>query len=181
MVSVKTKAAAIAEISDLVRAVGDKFDTTDGDAERDFMAAHCPSHLRPVVREIPALSMHLLDHLTDQPVNVVALAARAGQLKGTVSKHVQRLVDAGLVQRSAVPGNRKEVALSLTEDGRIVARVHRQMHDEMNRGLADFLARYSRAELATVIKILEDLVRARRVGVRLTPPEAMDRAGVTAG
>ncbi|HZE16605.1 MAG TPA: MarR family transcriptional regulator [Mycobacterium sp.] len=167
----KTKAAAVAEISDLLRAVGDLFDTTDGDAERDFMAAHCPSRLRSVVREMPTLSMHLLDHLTDEPTNVVALAVRAGQLKGTASKHIQRLVDAGLVKRSPVPGNRKEVALSLTEDGRTVVRVHRQMHDEMNRGLEDFLSRYSCAELATVIKILQDLLKTRRVGVRLMASE----------
>lgn len=170
MVSVKTKAAAVAEISRLVQAVGDKFDSTDVDAERDFMAAHCPSRMQRTVREMPTLSMHLLDHITDEPINVVALAARAGQLKGTVSKHVQRLVDAGLVRRSPVPGNRKEVALQLTEDGRIVAHAHRQLHGEMNRGLEEFLTRYSRAELATVIKILDDLLRTPRVGVRLTSP-----------
>lgn len=164
----KTKMDAIAEVSRLTQAVGDKFDTSDRDAERDFMAAHCPRRLEPVVREIPALSIHLLDHLTDEPVNVVVLAERSGQLKGTVSKHVQRLVDAGLVQRSPVPGNRKEVSLSLTDDGRAVNRVHRRMHDEMKRGLGDFLSRYTRAELATVIKILRDLLQAERIGVRLT-------------
>lgn len=184
MVSVKTKAATIAEITALVRAVGDKFDTADGDAEREFMAAHCPSHLQPAVSAIPTLTVHLLDHLTDQPVNVVALAARAGQLKGTVSKQVQRLVDAGLVQRSPVPGNRKEVALSLTEDGRVVARAHRRMHDEMNRGIDDFLSRYSRAELATVTKILGDLLNTQRIGVRLAPadgpqPRPHRHSGVT--
>jgi DNA-binding MarR family transcriptional regulator len=83
---------------------------------------------------------------------------------------VQRLVDAGLVQRSPVPGSRKEVALSLTASGRTAARAHRLMHDEMNRGLEDFLSRYTRAELETVIKILKDLLRTQRVGVRLTAP-----------
>jgi len=169
MVSVKTKAVAIAEISRLLQAVGDKFDTSDIDAEREFMAAHWPTRLKPAVREIPARAMHMLDHLTEEPVKVVELAARAGLLKGTASKYVQRLVDAGLVQRSPVRGNRKEVALSLTEDGRIVARAHRRMHDEMNRGLEDFLSRYTRAELATVITILGDLLKTQRVGVRLMP------------
>jgi DNA-binding MarR family transcriptional regulator len=169
MVSVKTKAAAVVEIGRLVQAVGDKFDAADVDAERDFMAEHCPRRLGPMVRSIPATTIHLLDHITDEPVNVVALAARAGRLKGTVSKHVQRLVDAGLVERSPVPGNRKEVALRLTADGRTVAHAHRRMHEEMNRGLEDFLSRYSRAELAVVIKVLQDLLKTQRVGVRLTP------------
>jgi DNA-binding MarR family transcriptional regulator len=169
MVSVKTKAAAVGEISSLVQAVGAKFDTSDVDAEREFMTEHCPRRLEPLVRSIPTHTIHLLDHLTDDPVNVVALAARAGRLKGTVSKHVQRLVDAGLIERSPVPGNRKEVALSLTADGRTVAHAHRHMHEEMNRGLEDFLSCYTRAELATVSKVLQDLLKTQRVGVRLMP------------
>lgn len=169
MVSMETTPVVIAEVGELMKAVAAKFDTTDTDAERDFLAAHCPSRLESVLRELPTLGIHLLDHLTDTPTNVVALAARSGQLKGTVSKHVQRLVDAGLVQRSPVPGNRREIALSLTGDGRVVARAHRRMHDEMNRGLADFLSRYSRGELHTVVKILRDLLVAERIGVRLTP------------
>ena len=48
----------------------------------------------------------------------MGLAARADQLKGTVSKHVQRLVEAGLVERAPLPGNRKEVVLDLTADGK---------------------------------------------------------------
>ena len=68
-----------------------------------------------------------------------------------------------------MPGNRKQIALKRTADGRTVAHAHRRMHEEMNRGLEDFLSRYSRAELATVIRMLEDLLKTQRVGVRLTP------------
>jgi len=47
----------------------------------------------------------------------VGPAARSGQLKGTVSEHVQRSVDAKLVRRMPIPGNRKELQLTPTEDG----------------------------------------------------------------
>jgi DNA-binding MarR family transcriptional regulator len=176
MVSVKTKTDEIARIADLIRAVGDKFDDSDGDAERDFMAEHCPRRLKSAVRDLPTLSMHLLDHIGDDPINLVALAAHSGQLKGTVSKHVQRLVAAGLVERLPVPGNRKEINLRLTADGRAVARAHRHLHEEMNRGMSDFLSRYTHAELATLTKILGDLLATERVGVRLVPkPTAASR------
>ncbi len=172
MVSMKTKAGLIDEVGQLVRAVGDKFDSDeDGDAERDFMAQRCPRRLEPAVRKLPTLSMHLLDHIDDGPLSVVGLAARSGQLKGTVSKHVQRLVDAGLVRRTPVPGNRKEIELTLTADGLLVTGVHREMHDEMSRGLADFLKRYSNAELAVLTKVLGDMMAAKKVGVRIMPAE----------
>ena len=115
--------------------------------------------------------MHLLARIAEGPVSIVGLAARSGQLKGTASKHVQRLVEAGLVGRSPIPGNRKEVVLSLTADGRLINDVHRRMHDEMKRGLDDFLSRYSNAELSVLTKVLRDLLATEKVGVRITVGE----------
>jgi DNA-binding MarR family transcriptional regulator len=170
MVSVKTKAEAVAEIGRLLTALADKFDTDD-DAERDFMANHLPDHLRQAARELPTLAVHLLAAIAEGSVNIVGLAEQSGQLKGTVSKHVQRLVEAGLVERSPVPNNRKEIRLGLTGDGKLVARVHRRMHDEMDHGREAFLMRYSATELATVTKVLTDLLRTEKRGVRLVGPD----------
>jgi DNA-binding MarR family transcriptional regulator len=175
MVSMKTKSALIGELNGLVGAVGDAFESSatngeEGDAERDFMAARCPKRLESTVRSLPTLGMHLLDAIADQPLSVVALADRSGRLKGTVSKHVQRLVDAGLVLRSPIPGNRKELSLSLTDDGDVVVRAHRQLHEEMNRGMADFLKRYTAEELTLLVRVLSDLLASATVGVRLKPP-----------
>ena len=173
MVSMKTKSALIAEINQQLAAVGDKFDIEptggeDGDAERDFMAERCPARLQPAIRELPALSMHLLAAIAEGPVSVVGLAARSDQLKGTVSKHVQRLVAAGLVARTPIPGNRKEVELVLTDDGELVAEAHRQLHGEMDRGTRDFFTAYGNAELQVVVTVLRDLLAAGKDGVRIT-------------
>ena len=173
MVSVKTKSALIADITDSLGAIGDKFEIEmtggeDDDAERDFIAKRCPARLSALVRELPTLSMHLLAAIADGPVSVVGLAARTGQLKGTVSKHVQRLVEAGLVKRAPIPGNRKEIVLSLTPDGEVVSEAHRQLHDEMAAGLRDFLTRYPKSELEVLAKVLRDLMVAEKVGVRIT-------------
>lgn len=163
MVSVKT---TIAEITELVEAAAAKFDTDD-DAERAYLVERLPPRLVGRVEGLSVLSLHLMDHMAGGTTNIVGLAASSRQLKGTVSKHVQRLVEAGLVRRDAVPGNRKEVALSLTSDGETVTAVHRDMHDEQNRGIEDFLARYSDDELATVAKILRDLLNSEKRGLRL--------------
>jgi DNA-binding MarR family transcriptional regulator len=172
MVSMKTKSDLIADINGLIGAVGDKFETDeDGDAERDFMADHCPQRLQAAVRTLPTLSMHLLAAVAGGPVSVVGLAARSHQLKGTVSKHVQRLVEAGLVIRTPIPGNRKEIELHLTADGQVVVAAHRQLHDEMERGMHDFLQRYSNADLHVLTRVLQDLLAATKNGVRIAPGE----------
>ena len=169
MVSVKTKSELVDEINGLIGAVGDKFDGEEGDPERDYMAAHCPKRLEGTARRLPTLSMHLLAHIAEGPVSVVGLALRADQLKGTVSKHVQRMVEAGLVERSPIPGNRKEVTLGLTADGKVVAEVHERMHEEMKRGVVEFLSRYNNAELSVLTKMLRDFLSAQKVGVRIVP------------
>jgi DNA-binding MarR family transcriptional regulator len=170
MVSVKTKLALVDDLTTLIGVIGDKFDDSDdGDAERVYLLDRCPARLQRALRDLPTLSLHLLAAIADGPVSVVGLAARSGRLKGTVSKHVQRLVAAGLVVREPIPGNRKEVELSLTADGELVAGVHREMHDEMDSGWRDFLLRYSNAELQVLTKVLGDLAAARKVGVRLVP------------
>jgi DNA-binding MarR family transcriptional regulator len=170
MVSMKTKSGLIADINQLVGAVGDKFDEheEDGDAERDFLAERCPARLEDAVRSLPTLSMHLLAAIAEGPVSVVGLASRSGQLKGTVSKHVQRLVEVGLVARMPIPGNRKEIELTLTGDGELVVEAHRQLHDEIAMGLHDFLQAYSNADLQVVARMLQDLLSTRKVGVRIS-------------
>jgi DNA-binding MarR family transcriptional regulator len=171
MVSVKTKPELIDAITGLMATVSDRLGNDgDGDAERDFMAAGCPQRLQQAVRTLPTSSMHLLAEIADGPISVVGLAARSGRLKGTVSKHVQRLVEAGLAVRKPVPGNRKEIELGLTADGELVVDVHRQLHEEMDRGTREFLLRYSGADLQVLVKILGDLAGAHKDGVRLVPP-----------
>lgn len=177
MVSVKTKSEAVAEVTRLIAAVSDKFDgyQDEADAEREYLAARLPVRLTASLRDAPTLAIHLLAVIADSvrnrdEMNIVELAARTGQLKGTVSKHVQRLVEAGLVTRDPVPGNRKELRLGLTADGRRVADAHARMHDEMDGGFRDFLIRYTVAELAVLTKVLDDLAHSERSGIRLVPP-----------
>lgn len=156
MVSVKTKANVVATIGELLTALAEVRDEVDD--ERDYLAAAAPERLEPVIRELPTAAIHLLATIGDGATNIVGLAARSGQLKGTVSKHVQRLVEAGLVTRGGVAGNRKEVHVSLTDDGVALDRVHRRMHERKRAALEQFLLRYTAAELQTLATILGDLV-----------------------
>jgi DNA-binding MarR family transcriptional regulator len=173
MVSMKTKIGLIDAINMLIGEVGDKFDADEGgDPERDFMAQRCPRHLESTVRGLPTLSMHLLAAIADGPLSLVGLAGKSGQLKGTVSKHVQRLVEVGLVARTPVPGNRKEIQLDLTADGALVSAAHRELHEEMDLGRREFLQRYSNADLQVLETVLRDLLTARKEGVRIVAGES---------
>ncbi|WP_185976299.1 MarR family winged helix-turn-helix transcriptional regulator [Mycolicibacterium sp. 018/SC-01/001] len=151
-----TKAEVVTRIEDLLIALAELDDGRD--AERDYLVAACPARLERAIRGLPTVAIHVLAAIGEGVTNIVGLSERTGQLKGTVSKHVQRLVEAGLVQRSPVPGNRKEVHLTLTDDGALLDQVHRKMHTEKSDALRGFLVRYSSADLQTLATVLDDLV-----------------------
>ena len=65
---------------------------------------------------------------------------------------------------------RQEAVRGLTDDGELIAELHRELHEEMNRGTRDFLLRYSGADLQVLVRVLGDLAGADKVGVRLVPP-----------
>lgn len=170
---VETITASVHRIEELITQVSARFDADD-DAERQWLVEHCAPALASVVSSLSVQGLHMLDAIhtvtsDGSGINVVGLARVTGVAKGTVSKTVQRLHEAGLVERSRLPDNRKEVRLRLTAAGQEVQRAHRGLHDEMGSGLAHLLARYSANELAVIIKVLEDLNRMPRDGLRFRP------------
>jgi hypothetical protein len=59
------------------------------------------------------------------------------------------------------------VELTLTADGELVVDAHRQMHEEMAKGLQDFLKRYGNADLEVLVKVLRDLLATKKTGLRI--------------
>ena len=65
--------------------------------------------------------------------NVTKLAEHTGVTKGAVSQTISKLVRKGLVRKTHLPGNDKEVVLELTNLGRIGFQNHEKFHmDTLN-------------------------------------------------
>jgi DNA-binding MarR family transcriptional regulator len=173
MVFVETKRDVIASIGDLTGRIAARFAEEDAD-EQTHMRAMCSPGTQRVLDELSVEMLHLLDAIpvgnaSDESVNVVSLSQATGTPKGTVSKRLQRLTDAGAISRFRIPGNRKEIHLRLTPIGEEIRAAHRSLHEQMGEVLDEFLARYSAAELAALHRILNDLLRMPRDGVRFRP------------
>ena len=66
-------------------------------------------------------------------INVTKLAEKAGVTKGAVSQTINKLVKKGLVRKTHLPGNDKEVVLELTDLGEIGFKNHEKFHmDTLN-------------------------------------------------
>lgn len=169
MVFVETKSEAIARIEELVGQVSGRFAAED-DAEQQWLADHCSPRAAGVITRMSVHALHLIDAIpADETVNIVGLARSSGVPKGTVSKIVRRFVADDLVERDRLPGNRKEVHLRLTALGAEIQQAHRGLHREMGSGIQEFLDRYTAADLEVIGRVLADLARMPREGLRFRP------------
>ncbi|MGH3319774.1 MAG: MarR family winged helix-turn-helix transcriptional regulator [Streptosporangiaceae bacterium] len=165
----RTKSDAIRQIEDLVGQVTSRFAAED-DAEQQWLVDQCSPEAARLVSRLSVHALHLLDAIpVEGSVNIVGLSRATGVPKGTVSKTVHRLIADGLVARHRLPDNRKEVHLRLTRTGAEIRQAHRSLHEQMGHELDTFLDRYSAAELAVVTRVLEDLNRMPREGLRFRP------------
>ncbi|MGH3097264.1 MAG: MarR family transcriptional regulator [Streptosporangiales bacterium] len=165
----QTKGEAIGEIEALVAQVTARFAAED-DAEQQWLVDQCGPEAAGVVSRMSVHALHLLDAVpVEGSVNIVGLSRATGVPKGTVSKTVRRLIADGAVTRHRLPDNRKEVHLRLTATGAEIRRAHQSLHEEMGHGLHAFLERYEDAELAVIARVLGDLTRMPREGLRFRP------------
>lgn len=169
----ETKLEAIERIEDLIGLVTAKFGEEDA-GEQKWMSDLCSPAAQRILAGLSVQSLHLLDAVpaddgTDASVNIVGLARVTGVPKGTVSKAVQRFVDQGAVVRHQRSDNRKEVHLRLTPVGEEIQRAHRSLHKQMGAGLSEFMDRYTASELSVITRVLDDLLRMPRDGLRFRP------------
>jgi DNA-binding MarR family transcriptional regulator len=91
-----------------------------------------------------------------EPATLNAVAAAVGRGAPAVSRSVDTLVRAGLVERTQDPGNRRRLALRLTKVGR--ARLVDVPKDD---ALASRLSRYAASELRAIERAIEILEHGR--------------------
>jgi MarR family transcriptional regulator, organic hydroperoxide resistance regulator len=114
--------------------------------------------LKPTGLSIPQFDV--LSTLTEQEgLSQSDLAARLYVTKGNVSGLIDRLVDAGFVERRSAPGDRRSNAVFLTPEGRKVA-------DEGIRLQKAFVADTLGKLQVTDLKVLDGILTQWRDAVR---------------
>ena len=67
----------------------------------------------------------------NQGLNLTALARTMNVTKATMSERVKKLTRQGLLRKSKTIDNRKEILITLTEQGRLVQKGHEETHRKM--------------------------------------------------
>jgi len=91
--------------------------------------------------------------------NITELARELEVTKGAVSQMVKKLEKKGCLTATKKPGNDKEVALNLTEEGRVAFEYHQRHHAGIEKMLRRMMERFSTEALADIRDMLEALGR----------------------
>jgi DNA-binding MarR family transcriptional regulator len=90
-------------------------------------------------------------------INVTDLARELEVTKGAVSQMVKKLEKKGCLLVTKKPGNDKEVALNLTEVGRVAFEYHQRHHAGIKMVLRRLMERFDTEALADLRELLETL------------------------
>ena len=103
--------------------------------------------------------IHVLDVIGQrEPVNGITIARQLAITKGGVAKITRKLGEKQLVMREEHPTNKKEIYFRLTDQGKEIFVLHRQLHQDLEERGLHFLSKYSQEELHIIVRFLQDLV-----------------------
>ncbi len=82
------------------------------------------------------------------------LANRLGITTGTLTVQVEKLVQAGLIERQSIEGDRRSVSVTLTEQGKVVFQEHNALHLTLTDELTRPLSHEQQLELSKMLTLM---------------------------
>ncbi|QHI70857.1 MarR family transcriptional regulator [Tichowtungia aerotolerans] len=106
--------------------------------------------------EITTREVHTIQAVGErEQMCVTDVAAHFGVTKSAASQLIAKLEKKGFVEKMPLPGNNKELQLSLTEMGWQAFRAHETFHGKDLKRLIDLLGAYPLQQIATLSVMLE--------------------------
>jgi DNA-binding MarR family transcriptional regulator len=132
---------------------------TDEDQDRLWLMEHISDdRLKKLLPRLSVSSLHVLDIInTHEDIKGVDIARDMEITKGAVSKITRKLLDQGLIRKTQLPDNLKEIYFSVTPLGAELAELHRIFHQEQDQKAMGLLTSFDAASLEIVADFLEKL------------------------
>lgn len=100
---------------------------------------------------------HCIDYIGRLELpNVTKVAEHMGMTRGAISKMTKKLLAKGLIEKYTLETNKKEVYFKLTDQGMLLFEEHDKRHKRWEKRDMEFLARYSKEEVGTVYKFMQE-------------------------
>lgn len=123
-------------------------------AELESMEQELGSELNLTMSDIHTIAC-IGDH---EPINVTSIAGKMGLSKATVSRITAKLMKKGLIGKTQLSDNKKEVYFRLAGKGKKVHAIHQREHEKIEQRFKGFLDRYSAKEILFARRLFSDLL-----------------------
>ncbi|MNO44454.1 MarR family protein [compost metagenome] len=136
---------------------------TDEDQDRLWLMEHISDdRIKKMLPRLSVSSLHVLDVINrHEGIKGVDVARDMGITKGAVSKITRKLLEQGLIRKTQLPDNLKEIYFSVTPLGVELAELHRLFHQEQDQKAMELFTGYDEASLEIVADFLEKLSSLR--------------------
>jgi DNA-binding MarR family transcriptional regulator len=135
-----------------------KFQSEGEDDERRWMIANTnDSKIVEFLKESTVIMLHVIDAIGElEPVNGITISKRFGIPRGSVSKITRKLAEQQILRSESIPGNKKEVLFHLTERGRHIFKLHKELHRHIETNVRHFLNRYDVEQMRFLVQCMKD-------------------------
>ena len=83
------------------------------------------------LKDYKSSEVHCIEYIgRNDDSNVTKLAESFYMTRGAISKITQKLINKGIIESYQKPENKKEIYFRLTEQGKVVNKVHDELHKE---------------------------------------------------
>lgn len=104
--------------------------------------------------------IHTLQAIGDNTdINLTELSLKLDVSKSAVSKFVKKLLDKGLITKSKLQGNKKEVVFGLTDKGRTAYIGHKKFSQETFKPIFNILSKLDKEQVDFLEKFLGELTQ----------------------
>lgn len=131
----------------------------DDNFKRQWLEIHVQNHdLQHTIAKLSQMSMKVLRTIGQQKqISEASLVELLGYPVGVVNKAIKLLMHDELINKSNVGTDKPEIPYQLTAIGRRVVEAQNQIEVLVDRQHAEMVEKYSKEELATVARFLQDL------------------------
>lgn len=129
------------------------------EAEKLFEKNH-KSQTGALFEEFSISEMHCVDFIfkTELP-NVTKLSEKMNITKGGVSKIIKKLIEKNAIESFFVDTNKKEIYYKLTNKGKEVFKLHKNIHEKWCEINLEFFKNCSKEEIKYTILFLEKYIQ----------------------
>lgn len=128
--------------------------------EKNWIQTHLTDpQLAQLIPSLSIVALHILSSLEKEDQTGIDLANHLHVTRGGVTRAAKKLIANDLVQSFKHEDDQKRIYYSLTTQGKEIAKIHDQMHHELNEKFKKFIKdNYSPADLNLIAKFLESIL-----------------------